>query len=351
MRDWAAGIEARCAKISWAPAGGDFAQAGVDGPMARRIRPESFEGCLVALAIGDSLGATMEGYRSHDLLIAYEENRYDPWQMQMVQWTDDTGMTVATATSIIARGKVDGEDLAARYLAWYRADGRGIGRATLRAMERLMNKVPWDKAGETGQWAAGNGVAARIAPVGLFHAPNLRGLEEDVRTCGIITHRNDEAIYAALAVARVIARAAGGTLKPTHVVADLVKAIPECRTLEGIVKAEELAREGVKATKALPELGLGGAAFETVPSAFYCWLRAPDSFLDVITTAVLGAGDADTRAAIAGAIVGAYLGAEAIPERWANQLDGHEALVQLARRLYEVTMRAWGKEDEMESAG
>ncbi|MCD6350908.1 MAG: ADP-ribosylglycohydrolase family protein, partial [Armatimonadetes bacterium] len=209
--------------------------------MARKVRKASFEGSLVALALGDSLGATMEGYRSHDLLVAYQEGRYDRWQMQVALWTDDTAMTVATAQSIIACSRVDGEDLARRYLAWYRTGGRGIGRATLRSMERLLNRVPWDEAGETGLWSAGSGVAMRVAPIGLFHGPNLRGMPDDVRACGIITHRNDEAINAALAVAWVIARAAVGELKLDSLVPHLLEYVPPCKTLDSIVRAHELA--------------------------------------------------------------------------------------------------------------
>jgi ADP-ribosyl-[dinitrogen reductase] hydrolase len=309
--------------------------------MARKLQKQSFEGSLVALSLGDSLGATMEGYRSHDLLIAYQEGRYDRWQMQVALWTDDTAMTVATAQSVIACAGVNGEDLARRYLAWYRTGGRGIGRATLRSMERLLNRVPWYEAGETGQWAAGGGVASRIAPIGLFHAPNLRNLPNDVRDCAIITHRSDEAINAAIAVAWVIARAAVGELRLDTMVASLLEYVPPCKALESIVKAQELATEGMPPTEALPEIGLSGSAWETVGSAFYCWLRNPEDLADVLTVAVLGAGDADTRAAVAGAMAGAYLGADAIPQRWARQLDGYHALVSLSHRLYETTLDAW----------
>lgn len=308
---------------------------------ARQIRRESFRGSLVGLALGDSLGATMEGYRSHDLLIAYEEGRYDPGQMQVALWTDDTAMTVATAQSIVACGGVDGEDMAKRYLVWYRTSGRGIGRAALRAMERLLNRVPWNEAGETGQWAAGNGVAMRVAPVGLFHAPSLEGLSEDVTTCGIITHRNDEAINAGLVVAWVIAQAAAGVLNLDRIIVDLIKYVPPCKTLDAVSRAQELAEEGVRPTKALPELGLGGGAAETVGTAFYCWLRNPADLTDVLVTAVLGAGDADTRGAIAGAMAGAYLGEQALPARFTRHLDGYHALTNLADRLYETTLAAW----------
>ena len=311
--------------------------------MARKTRPESFEGSLVALALGDSLGATMEGYRSHDLLTAYEEGRYDPWQMQVALWTDDTAMTVATAQSVAACNGLMGEDLSKRYLVWYRTSGRGIGRATLRAMERLLNGVPWEEAGETGQWAAGNGVAMRVAPVGLFHAPSLIGLAEDVNICGVITHRNEEAINAALAVAWVVAEAASGNLKLNTCVEKLLQFMPPCRSMDSIARAAEMAADRVPATKALPELGLGGMAYETVSSAFFCWLRNPEDIVDVIVTSVLGAGDADTRAAIAGSMAGAYLGAESLPVRWTRQLDGHRALVALSQRLYKATVDAWAK--------
>jgi ADP-ribosyl-[dinitrogen reductase] hydrolase len=283
----------------------------------------------------------MEGYRSHDLLIAYEEGRYDPGQMQVALWTDDTAMTVATAQSLVSCGGIDGEDLAKRFLVWYRTSGRGIGRAALRAMERLLNRVPWNEAGETGQWAAGNGVAMRIAPVGLFHAPSLEGLAEDVNTCAVITHRNEEAISAALVVAWVVAQAAAGVLKLERLTTDLIKHIPPCKTLEAVSRAQEMAEDGVRPTKALPELGLGGSAAETVATALYCWLRSPDDIMDTLVTAVLGAGDADTRGAIAGSIAGAYLGAGALPPRFTRHLDGYHALNHLADRLYDTTMQAW----------
>ncbi len=309
--------------------------------MARRLKKDNFEGCLVALALGDSLGATMEGYRSHDLLVAYQEERYDRWQMQVALWTDDTAMTVATAQSVIACAGVNGEDIARRYLAWYRTGGRGIGRATLRSMERLLNRVPWDEAGETGLWSAGSGVAMRIAPIGLFHAPNLRNLPDDVHDCGIITHRSDEAVNAAIAVAWVIARAAVGELRLDSMIANLLAYVPPCKAMDSIVRAQELAADGVPPTKALPDLGLSGSAWETVASAFYCWLRNPEDLADVLTVAVLGAGDADTRAAVAGSMAGAYLGSQAIPQRWARRLDGYRALVNLSHRLYETTLEAW----------
>lgn len=283
----------------------------------------------------------MEGYRSHDLLTAYEEGRYDPWQMQVALWTDDTAMTVATAQSVAACGGMDGKDLSKRYLVWYRTSGRGIGRATLRAMERLLNGMPWEEAGETGQWAAGNGVAMRVAPVGLFHAPSISGLADDVRTCGIITHRNEEAVNAALAVAWVVAEAAAGTLRLNTCVDKLIQYMPACRTVDSVARAAEMVADRVPATKALPELGLGGMAFETVASAFFCWLRNPEDIVDVIVTSVLGAGDADTRAAIAGSMAGAYLGAGSLPQRWTRQLDGHRALLALAERLYDATVAAW----------
>jgi ADP-ribosyl-[dinitrogen reductase] hydrolase len=47
----------------------------------------------------------------------------------------------------------------------------------------------------------------------------------------------------------------------------------------------------------------------------------------------LNGGDADTLGAMACAISGAYLGAEAIPRAWREKLENRQAIEELAVRL------------------
>jgi len=295
-----------------------------------------FTGSLLAAAIGDCLGAAYEGYSGPDLAEAYYDGRFKPASLTMGEWTDDTSMLVATAQSLAERGRVNGEDMARRYLAWFEAGGRGIGRSTYHAMKRLQAGAPWSEAGESGEYAAGNGVAMRIAPVALFHARRLEGLREDCHTCGIITHRNDEAIAGALAVAYAVAKAAAGQLDPETIILEVTELLEPSRVTDGLFLAGELLEKEEVPLTALPELRLGGAAFETVPAAFYCFLRSLHSVQETLVSAIVAGGDTDTRACIAGAISGAYNGREAIPARWLKELPAREGIDSVATKLCRV---------------
>ncbi len=292
-----------------------------------------FTGCLLTAAIGDCLGAAYEGYSGTDLAEAYYDGRFKPSSMTMGEWTDDTAMLMGTAQSLAACGEVNGEDMARRYLAWFEAGGRGIGRSTYHAMKRLQTGTAWSEAGESGEYAAGNGVAMRIAPIGLFHTRRLEGLMEDCRTCGIITHRNEEALAGAFATAYAVAKTAAGELDPETIILEIIEQLEPCRVADGLSRAAELLEQREVPLNALPQLRLGGAAFETVPAAFYCFLRSPDDLQETLVSAIVAGGDTDTRACIAGAISGAYLGKEAIPARWLKELPARAGIESVATKL------------------
>ncbi len=293
-------------------------------------------GCLVAAAVGDCLGAAYEGYSGTDLAEAYYDGRFQPASLTMGEWTDDTSMLIATAASVADMGRVDGEDLARRYLAWFETGGRGIGRATYHAMKRLQGGTPWHKAGEKGEYAAGNGVAMRIAPVGLLHVRDLDGLWEDVETCGVITHRNHEALAAGFAVAYAVARAAAGELDPETIILEVLDQLEPCSVADGLSETARLLEIAAPPLEALPRLGLGGAAFETVPTAFYCFLRSPENLQETIVASIVAGGDTDTRACIAGAMSGTFNGIEAVPRRWRQELPLRRGIEEVAAALHDA---------------
>ncbi len=199
--------------------------------------PVRFTGCLLGVALGDCLGAYWEGYPGSELAEAYYEGRFDPVNLRMSPWTDDTAMTTATAQSVIDCRGVDGPDLATKYLRWFESGGRGIGRATYHSMKRLQSGTAWDQVGQQGEYAAGNGVAMRIAPIGLLHTADLDGLEADCKTCGIITHRNDEALAAGVATAYAVAWAATDKLDTETLAVQLAAQLPPTRTADSILQA------------------------------------------------------------------------------------------------------------------
>lgn len=295
-----------------------------------------FRGCLLAAAAGDCLGAPFEGDIGTERAEAYYDGRFQVSSLTMSEWTDDTSMLIATATSIATLGRVDGEDLARHYLAWFEAGGRGIGRSTYHAMKRLQSGTPWEQGGEKGEYAAGSGVAMRAAPIGLLHARDLTGLRDDVQTCGVVTHRNEEALAGGYAVAYAVARAAAGELDPETIILEILEDLEPSQTADALHEVARLIESEAPPLVALPELKLGGAAFETVPTAFYCFLRSPDDLVETILSSIVAGGDTDTRACIAGAISGAYNGVGALPTRWFQELPHRQGIDEVAGRLYEV---------------
>jgi hypothetical protein len=71
--------------------------------------------------------------------------------------------------------------------------------------------------------------------------------------------------------------------------------------------------------------------------AMYAALGSPDDWVGAVTTAIAGAGDTDTTGAMAGALVGARIGIEALPPAARavhdRGRDGYEALLAVVRLL------------------
>ena len=70
-------------------------------------------------------------------------------------------------------------------------------------------------------------------------------------------------------------------------------------------------------------------------AALWCFKNST-SFADGIEKAVRIGGDTDTYAAIAGGLLGAHYGYDAIPEDWRNAILGHDVMVGYAEKLYEM---------------
>ena len=70
--------------------------------------------------------------------------------------------------------------------------------------------------------------------------------------------------------------------------------------------------------------------------AVFCALRHPDNMEDCLSAAVTHDGDSDSTGAIAGNIIGAWLGVEAIPAQWLDVLEMRDLIDGMAVKLYEA---------------
>jgi ADP-ribosyl-[dinitrogen reductase] hydrolase len=295
---------------------------------------DRFTGCLVGLAIGDALGMHAQDILDERSQVA--EFLPGPG-LAAGQYTDDTKMMLCLAESIVANGRVDPEDVARRFVAWFdTGDLRGIGNTCLEAILNLKRGVPWENSGHRGEWAAGNGTAMRIAPVGLLDWQDLERLREDCWSTSVITHHNPEAVAGATAVAYVIAQLVTGDLNEARLLVDAAEFVGASEVARNLLQAQSLLSSNTSTDVALETLGTGGYVVETVASALYCFLQSPSDFVNTVSSAVLGGGDTDTTAAVAGAISGAYNGLHLLPAQLVALVEDSKRLQDLGRAIFRL---------------
>lgn len=301
---------------------------------------DRFVGCLVGLAIGDALGMPFEGMDAEVIREDYGHVReFLPGHgLSPGQYTDDTKMMLCIAESIVQEDHVDPEDVAQRFVEWFDSgDLRGIGHTCLEAILNLKRGLSWRESGRRGKWAAGNGTAMRIAPVGLIDCCDVEKLREDCWATSVITHNNPEAVAGATAVAYAIARLLSGEFDEGTFLAELAAFVGGSEVARHLKQTQTLFSARTPTAEALTVLGTSGYVVETVASALYCFLMTPEDFMTTVASAVMGGGDTDTTGAIAGAISGAHNGISNMPQHLVDGVEDSERLQELGRDIYRLT--------------
>ena len=347
--------------------------------MPHLSRVDRVRGCLLGLAVGDALGAPLEGLSSQQIKSHYGrvKNYVDgvqAWKRKPYRWrlrglyTDDTQQALALCDILLEFGRVDQERLADLYLSLATPKGsflgahRGLGRSFRHVLEALESGVP---AHQTGQLGAGIGAAMRIAPVPLYLGDDPDALFDAVIAASLMTHRDIRSISGAMAVSHTVRRLVAGEPRDPSlllwVASDLVKdekriageyahAVikigeharclprtiahaesildqPRDRSLTALL--DEANRHGAEPCCKRPTQGFPPAC---IPTCLYLLLTT-DSFEEAVGDVVNLGGDADTAGAILGAMAGAYYGVDNIPKRWLDGLQNREGIEARALAL------------------
>ena len=96
--------------------------------------------------------------------------------------------------------------------------------------------------------------------------------------------------------------------------------------------AVEEARTGVGPDVTLQRLQ-GWAAHEAIAAAVYVFTRHPDDPRAAILEGANTPGDSDSIATLAGGLVGARCGVDALPAEWVRDVERSEELAELARQV------------------
>ena len=80
-------------------------------------------------------------------------------------------------------------------------------------------------------------------------------------------------------------------------------------------------------------IGEGWIAEEALAIALYCSLKYYNDFSAAIIAAVNHSGDSDSTGSITGNIVGAHIGYKNIPQKWKDDLELMEIILEVADSL------------------
>jgi poly(ADP-ribose) glycohydrolase ARH3 len=177
----------------------------------------------------------------------------------------------------------------------------------------------------------------RIAPIGVFYHNNLIKLREVAYKSSQITHAHrlgkEGAALQAYAIAQAVSLGQQEALEQASFLAKLISYTSEETYREKLNRIGALLACQDRG-RVITELGNGVEAFNSVPTAIYCFLSHPRSFAQAVLYAISLGGDTDTIAAMTGAISGAYLGLDSIPSRWKDKLENREYIQELAEKLW-----------------
>ncbi len=297
-----------------------------------------FLGCLIGAAIGDGLGAWREGRR-----IAEKEDIASlAEKVEELAYTDDTHMTIGVVESLIQSRGFDGEHMAQTFIKNYEAEPwRGYGPGPPRVFRMIKRGEPWDSAASKiyRGGSFGNGSAMRVAPIGLLYSNNPAKLREIAYKSSSITHSHElgkeGAALQAYAVALALNTPSDEEIDREAFLLKLQNFAQTQLYKEKIANTKELLGEQDRA-RVVAVLGNGIEALNSVPTAIYCFLKQPKSYKDSVIYAISLGGDTDTIASMAGAISGAYLGIEAIPQEWSLKLENKAYIENLAEKLWQT---------------
>lgn len=296
-------------------------------------------GVLLGLACGDALGRPIEFNTREEIREGYgtvtEMKGNGTHRKPAGTITDDTEQALCIARSLAEHSELNPEDIADRFVEWYRSRPFDIGLTTRAALQHLDNGVPWNMAGKRAleergpRFGAGNGSVMRTPPVAMAFTDDREQLIEASKATSRITHTDPRCVAGAAVLNLVIAGYLRGTDDPFVDAFEWIESETDDEMMIELRDRLQKVRDDPPPDDTLPN---GGYVIDTLEAALTIALDA-ENLEEAVVRAVNLGGDTDTIGAVVGSVTGARFGAEAIPERWLNHIDEEDELRYLAHEL------------------
>jgi ADP-ribosylglycohydrolase len=330
---------------------------------------DRIHGCIAGLALGDALGMPgqptpestqrLNGGWIDRLLPAPDGDISGHAGLPAGSATDDTTAMIALVKSVIAHHRID-RYLAAKALDNWIEDLGGldtpyVGPSTKRAIRALREGVSPSESGRDG-WT--NGAAMRVAPLGFLCAPDLDATVRVAVESAYPTHAAATACSAAAAVACAVAAcvlpgadlytitqaACYGADAGAKLGLESISPSISRRIRFAISLVDSNKTDGEKLRDIYDLVGMGMAAYETVPAAFAVMHMANGDPMSAMIFAANIGGDTDTTAAIAGAVCGALRGVQALDSALLATIESvnNFNFAELAAEYHAVVVQSGG---------
>lgn len=304
-------------------------------------------GALLGLAVGDALGVPL---KTRPLIAPPFPQLADgphrklkgggPFELRKGQVGESGQMASCLGVGLREQGTYDTDQMLRRYLAW-QAHGEGLSEFTQEVLtDMLESGLPKANAGRR-VWlknlrrAAGNGSLARTAPIGVFFHDNPQvRLQASLADCAL-THFDPRCQLACAALNGSIAHAlnAGERLQKEDLFTAALSALSLASAslarsagdyIHEVTIATTFLKEDLAAARQSdpmlywPDMHMlrkqdhVRVAFRL---AYWELMHAPDFEAGLVDVVNRG-GDADVNGAVAGALLGAFHGEDAIPSEW-----------------------------------
>lgn len=297
---------------------------------------KKLRGYLFGTACADALGRPVEHLTLEQIKEKYGERGILEIPPDS-PWTDDTQLML-----VLARGLLHGAELelpglmdkiAEELVLWLGEPDLGAGATTKGAALSLKDGIHWSESGLNSKTC---GSLMRVGILGFIFSNDPDKLIEAASLSGRITHNHPTADAASVAGAYAVKLALDG-IAPKDMFLPLLKVTEGISDefTEALKHSYELAHSNLSDEEALQKLGQGWYADETFALAYFCILRYPNDYKKAVQTGVNITGDSDSVSSVAGGILGARLGIEAVPVSWVEALKEKEIIEEMVEPLIE----------------
>lgn len=347
---------------------------------------DEIRGCIFGGAVGDALGYPVEFMSSQDIHADYGPDGITGYEYDKnagkALISDDTQMTLFTANGYLfyeTRGSLRGIAgppcgyIAMAYKDWKMTQNvqfkdkpsdsqqycsyiswlcdvpelysrRAPGMTCLSALEDSKRFHQSEFINDPINVSKGCGGVMRVAPLATVQWGNIKNLDKEAAEVAAITHSHPLGYMPAAVLCHIINRIIFPLDYPISlrlIVQDAKETVCEIfehtKYIDQLAAIIDLAVELADNDEAdainIRQLGQGWVAEEALAIAIYCSLRYEGNFSAGVIAAVNHDGDSDSTGAITGNILGALVGYNAIEQKWKENLELADVILEIADDL------------------